>query len=282
MMKKRIYNKFDKKLIPSLPKAVFEGRIHVVLSRSQAERAVDYLLTQPILGLDTETRPAFSRGTFYKVALLQVATRDVCFLFRLNVIGMTPAIVRLLEDTSVPKIGLSWHDDLNGLHKIGRFTPGLFIDIQDHVRELGIEDLSLQKLFANLFGKQISKSQQLTNWENSHLTPEQARYASTDAWATLLIYEDLLAHEQLAPDEVIALKREEKERQIEHQQEIQDQRLREQGIEPPPHLTLEEREERQAAKRREARKRKRHRQAANKKKTASCINARSKQQKPNL
>ena len=54
-----------------------------------------------------------------------------------------------------------------------------------------------------------------------------------------------------------ALQREEKERQIEHQQQIQDQRLREQGIEPPPHLTLEEREERQAAKRREARKRKR-------------------------
>jgi hypothetical protein len=49
---------------------------------------------------------------------------------------------------------------------------------------------------------------------------------------------------------------------IEHQQEVQDQRLREQGIEPPPHLTLEEREARQAAKRREARKRKRHNQSA--------------------
>ena len=49
----------------------------------------------------------------------------------------------------------------------------------------------------------------------------------------------------------------------------QDQRLREQGIEPPPHLTLEEREERQAAKRREARKRKRHRKTANKKNSSS-------------
>ena len=191
MMKKRIYNKFDKKLIPSLPKAVFEGRIHVVLSRSQAEKAVDYLLTQPILGLDTETRPTFSRGTVYKVALLQVATRDVCFLFRLNVIGMTPAIIRLLEDTTVPKIGLSWHDDLNGLHKIGRFTPGLFIDIQDHVRELGIEDLSLQKLFANLFGQQISKSQQLTNWERDVLNEKQKLYAATDAWACIMLYDEL-------------------------------------------------------------------------------------------
>ena len=90
------------------------------------------------------------------------------------------------------------------------------------------------------------------------MTPEQARYASTDAWATLLIYEDLLAHEPLSMEEVVALKRGEKERMIEHQQEIQDQRLREQGIEPPPHMTLEEREAHQAEKRREARKRKRH------------------------
>ena len=52
---------------------------------------------------------------------------------------------------------------------------------------------------------------------------------------------------------------------IEHQQEIQDQRLREQGIEPPPHMTPEERKEHQAQKKREARKRKRQRQATRKK-----------------
>ena len=111
----------------------------------------------------------------------------------------------------------------------------------------------------------ISKSQQLTNWENSHLTPEQARYASTDAWATLLIYEDLLKHERLTPEEVSELQREEKERMIEHQQEVQDQRLREQGVEPPPHLSAEEREAHQRERRREARKRKRQRQTAKKK-----------------
>ena len=191
MMKKRIYNKFDKKLIPTLPKAVFEGRIHVVISRSQADKAVNYLLAQPILGVDTETRPTFSRGTNYKVALLQVSTYDTCFLFRLNIIGMTPAIVRLLEDTTVPKIGLSWHDDLNSLRKIGRFTPGFFVDIQKHVNEIGIEDLSLQKLYANLFGQKISKSQQLTNWERDVLDEKQKVYAATDAWACIMLYNEL-------------------------------------------------------------------------------------------
>jgi ribonuclease D len=156
-----------------------------------------------LLGLDTETRPSFQRGRQHQVALLQVAAEDICFLFRLNHIGMSPAIIRLLEDTTVTKVGLSWHDDLNGLHKIGRFTPGLFIDIQDHVRELGIEDLSLQKLFANLFGKQISKSQQLTNWERDILTDKQKAYAATDAWACIQLYEELERLRQTGDYELI-------------------------------------------------------------------------------
>ena len=191
MMKKQIYNKYDKTKIPTLPRAQFEGRIHVIISRAQADKAVNYLLKQPILGFDTETRPSFSKGTFHRVALLQVATYDVCFLFRLNIIGLTPAIIRLLEDTTVTKIGLSWHDDINGLHKLGNFETGHFIDIQNHVRDIGVEDLSLQKLYANLFGQQISKSQQLTNWERDVLTDKQKKYAATDAWACIQLYEEL-------------------------------------------------------------------------------------------
>lgn len=190
-MKKLIYNKYDKSKISTLPKAEFDGRIHVIISKEQAEKAVNFLLKQPILGLDTETRPSFSKGTFYRVALLQVATYDICFLFRLNIIGLTPAIVRLLEDTTVTKIGLSWHDDINGLHKMGHFETGTFIDIQDHVREIGVEDLSLQKLYANLFGQQISKAQRLTNWERDVLTDKQKTYAATDAWACIQLYEEL-------------------------------------------------------------------------------------------
>ena len=203
LMKKQIYNKFDKSRIASLPRVIYEGRIHVILSRAQAEKAVSYLLAQPILGLDTETRPSFSRGSTHKVALLQVATREACFLFRLNIIGLTPAIQRLLEDTTVPKIGLSWHDDLCSLRKLGQFTPGLFIDIQHHVRDIGIEDLSLQKLYANLFGQFISKNQQLTNWERDVLTDKQKQYAAIDAWACIQLYEELERLKQTGDYELI-------------------------------------------------------------------------------
>ena len=129
----------------------------------------------------------------------------ICFLFRLNIIGLTPAIVRLLEDTTVTKIGLSWHDDINGLHKMGHFETGTFIDIQDHVREIGVEDLSLQKLYANLFGQQISKAQRLTNWERDVLTDKQKTYAATDAWACIQLYEELERLKQTGEYELLKI-----------------------------------------------------------------------------
>jgi ribonuclease D len=179
-------------MISSLPVAEFEGRIIVILTPDETEKAVRYLLAQEILGLDTETRPSFKKGHQHKVALLQVATPDTCFLFRLNHTGLTPALVELLEDTMVTKVGLSWHDDLNSLHKLGDFKAGHFIDIQEYVRDVGIEDMSLQKLFANLFGRKISKRQQLSNWEADILNERQKRYAATDAWACILMYNELL------------------------------------------------------------------------------------------
>ena len=125
------------------------------------------------------------------MALLQVATRDTCFLVRLNRIGLTPSVKRLLEDKTVRKIGLSWHDDVHMLEARETFTPGLFIDLQDMVSLLGIQDLSLQKLYANIFGQKISKRQQLSNWEAPQLNDKQRQYAAIDAWACILLYEEM-------------------------------------------------------------------------------------------
>lgn len=191
-MKKTIYKKFNKAIIGTLPLIRFEGKIITVISESEASRAVDFLLSQPILGIDTETKPTFKRGVIHQVALLQVATHDLCFLFRLNYLGLSPSVVRLLMDRTVPKVGLSLHDDLNMLHKRGEFQAGSFIDLQNVVKEIGIEDMSLQKLYANLFGMRISKAQQLSNWQADVLSEKQKVYAATDAWACIVIYEELM------------------------------------------------------------------------------------------
>lgn len=190
-VKKNIYSKFDKSRIAALPRVLFGGKMVVVVSEYEADRAVSYLLSQPILGIDTETRPSFKKGSQYKVALLQVSSHDVCFLFRLNHTGITPSIKRLLEDKTVLKVGLSLHDDIMSLHKLAEFDPGLFLDLQKHVSEIGVKDLSLQKLYANLLGGKISKAQRLTNWEADVLTDSQKLYAATDAWACIMLYEEL-------------------------------------------------------------------------------------------
>ena len=200
---KVIYSKFDKKQISTLPLAKFKGKIVVVVSEHEAARAVDFLLSQPILGVDTETRPSFTKGSQHLVSLLQVATHDICFLFRLNYLGISAQIKRLIEDTTVPKIGLSWHDDILQLKRRGEFTPGYFVDLQKHVGEIGVEDLSLQKLFANFFGMRISKNQQLSNWEGDVLSEKQKVYAATDAWACIMLYEELMRLEASKDYELI-------------------------------------------------------------------------------
>ena len=188
---KTLFRSTPKQLLSTLPKVEFKGKIVVVHSLREVKAAVDYLKRQPIVGVDTETRPSFRRGLVYQVALLQVSTLDICFLFRLNMIGLPAELVELLESAEVKKIGLSLKDDLALLKRRAPFRPQGFLDLQDLGKTMGIEDMSLQKLYANVFGEKISKSAQLTNWENTVLTESQKMYAATDAFTTLRLYLEL-------------------------------------------------------------------------------------------
>lgn len=189
---KTLYSIYPKEQLQDLPVVSFNGRIEVVESESVADRAVKYLLTQPILGFDTETRPSFKKGHMNKVALLQVSSRDICFLFRLCHMGIPDCLIDLLTDKNIIKIGLSLKDDFMMLSKRRSFLPGTYVELQEMVAEYGIEDRSLQKIYANLFNEKISKSAQLSNWESDLLTEKQQLYAATDAWACIQIYEKLL------------------------------------------------------------------------------------------
>lgn len=188
---KTLYSKFNKRDIADLPKVLFEGRVILIQSVGEARRAADYLLTFPRVGIDTETRPNFHAGGMNPVSLLQVSTPDTCFLFRLNRIGLPQCLVQLLTDAGVQKVGLSLHDDWAQLRKRTDFNPVNYVELQDYVKSLGILDMSLQKLFANLFHQKISKTQRLTNWDASVLTEAQKRYAATDAWVCLLLFDEI-------------------------------------------------------------------------------------------
>ena len=183
-----------------LPLSMFEGKIHLVQSVEQITAAVDYLKKQPILGFDTETRPSFKKGQIHPVALLQLSTSDEAFLFRVNHIGISPGLVKVLSSPAILKIGAAIHDDIKVLQRIAPFKPNGFIDLQDMAKTYRIENLSLKKLAGIVMGIRISKSQRLTNWEATILTEQQQIYAATDAWIAHEIYVRL---SRLKPENVL-------------------------------------------------------------------------------
>lgn len=113
----------DKDELKELPKTVFPGRIYVIQSEAETEKAVAYLQSRPVIGIDSETRPSFTKGQSHKVALLQISSEECCFLFRLNMTGLTQPLVDLLENPAVIKVGLSLKDDFMMLHKTCTFHP---------------------------------------------------------------------------------------------------------------------------------------------------------------
>lgn len=177
--------------LAELPLSFFEGKIHLIEKVEQMTDAVNYLKKQTILGFDTETRPTFKKGQNHQVALLQLSTAEEAFLFRTNLIGLSPGLIKVLASPSILKIGVAIRDDIKILQRIAPFKPGGFIELQDLVKDFGIENFSLKKLAAIVTGVRISKTQRLTNWEAHVLTEQQQIYAATDAWIAYHIYNGL-------------------------------------------------------------------------------------------
>lgn len=187
--------KIEKSIINELPIESFSGNIHVIESDIMANEALAVLRKADLLGIDTETKPSFRKGRTNKVSLIQIATHTDCYLFRINKMGFSDELRDLLADNSLLKVGLSLKDDFSVLHRVGDFEPRNYVELQTLVRQYGIADMSLQKIYAIIFGKKISKSQRLSNWEAAELSVAQQYYAALDAWACLHIYEALQANQ---------------------------------------------------------------------------------------
>lgn len=179
--------------IDMLPLCQYDQEIVLIDKAEDIEAAVAEMSQQPALGFDTETRPAFTRGCNYKVALLQLSAEHKTWLIRLCKTGMTETLAHFLENKDIVKPGLAIRDDLRGLRKLRDFTPGGFIDMQSIAEAKGVEDLSLKKMAAHVLGVRVSKRQRLTNWEGETLTPGQLTYAATDSWVSLQLYKALSA-----------------------------------------------------------------------------------------
>ncbi len=180
-----------KEEIRLLPKKFFEGRVIVVDTFSAFKKFIPVLKEEKLWGFDTETRPAFKKGTFNKPALIQFANEAYAFLFRLNRIGLPKELSDIIGDPDILKIGVALHEDLKDLNIYRKIKPAGFTDLQKYGGQFGIESKGLEKLTAIVLGFRISKSQQVTDWERRVLSPSQITYAATDAWVCYRIYKEL-------------------------------------------------------------------------------------------
>ncbi len=187
------YEKIPKDVLNELPIRSFEGEIFFIDNEKDFNKVLPFLRDAEILGFDTETRPAFKKGITYNVALLQLATSDKAFLFKLDKLGLPNELVNILEDKNIAKAGVAIHDDLKALQKLRKFIPEAFVELQTFSDQFKIEDNGLKNLSGNLLGFRISKSAKLTDWSNDIYTEAQLKYAATDAWVSYEIYLKLLS-----------------------------------------------------------------------------------------
>lgn len=185
-------DQIEKSHLQQLPLIRFDGDIEVIEDIDDLEDVIHLLGQESILGFDTETKPTFNKGEYNHTALMQFATLEKAYLLRIHKIGIPNRIKKILENENILKIGISLRDDIKDLRKIRPFEPRGFIDLNGIAKELGITQIGIKSLTGIFLEKRVSKNQQTSNWENVELTYAQQRYAATDAWVCMKMYDSLL------------------------------------------------------------------------------------------
>ncbi|CAI5515735.1 unnamed protein product [Closterium sp. Naga37s-1] len=151
------------------------------------------------VGLDCEWKPTWGKGPENPCALLQLcANADVCYLFHLKFTGVPETLRALLKDASVVKTGVGVTEDGRKLRKdFGVEVNGL-VDCSPLAQEKAVvpdggQMVGLKTLTRLVLQKELAKPKrvQCSNWEGFPLTDAQLIYASTDAFVSLRIFQEL-------------------------------------------------------------------------------------------
>jgi ribonuclease D len=184
-------SEISKEEVADLDLIQFEGPIRIIDSLEEFQEEIFHIRKQGVLGFDTETRPSFKKGVVYPTSLIQLSTLDQAWLLRMSKIGYPKELLDLFTREDVLKVGLGLNDDIRRMRADFQFEPQGFLDLQQYVEAFRIEEKGLKKLSGIVLGRRISKSQQVSNWDAEVLTEAQIRYAATDAWICLMIYNRL-------------------------------------------------------------------------------------------
>ncbi len=182
--------------INELPLIAWEGEIRILETIEEMTAAVTELVSEIHLGFDTETRPTFKKGEYYPPALIQLATSECVYLFRICKTESFAPLLPILESPDILKTGVAIKDDVKELRAMDDFNPAGFVEIADITLKLGYENRGLRALAGLLLNGRISKAAQVSNWARAELDQKQLRYAATDAWISREIYRKAIAEQE--------------------------------------------------------------------------------------
>jgi ribonuclease D len=187
-LQNKIPRSISREDMAQLPIGRYEGRVRVVATEEELQEARSDLRQEAVVGLDTETRPAFRKGESHLPCLVQTATARAVYLFQLRRTEAFPVLAELLGDARIVKAGISLKDDLRALKQVFPFTEANMLDLGTVARRSGLGQTGVRNLAGILLGLRIPKGTKTSNWAARELSPAQIAYAATDAWACRELY----------------------------------------------------------------------------------------------
>ena len=186
----------SKEQIQELP--VFQNlpmqHIHLINSIEQCLVLEQELKSCALLGFDTESKPTFAKGEVSTGPhLIQLASQNKAYLFQIN-----PEILEFLkpvfENRDQVKVGFGLKNDAHLFRKKG-IELNSVIELSKCFSVFGFPNpMGLKNAMALLFQLNFPKSKKIStsNWARKILTPPQIQYAAADAYAPVLVFEELL------------------------------------------------------------------------------------------
>jgi len=167
------------------PYTIGNRTIEVINTCEQLQEAMNTILLAPFIGFDSEQKPTFKKGQADNgVCLIQLATKDKCYLIQTKQIKNLKPLINFLEDDKIIKIGTGLKGDNVALFRQFNLRLKSTIDLEDIFKKLSSKNqIGAKKAASIILNEKLQKSKNMSrsNWENEELTSGQIKYASEDA-----------------------------------------------------------------------------------------------------
>ncbi|WP_372403679.1 3'-5' exonuclease [Acinetobacter piscicola] len=195
----------SKEYIQSLPRFqnIALENIVVINTVQQCQNIEAELKIAAILGFDSESKPTFHKDDVQTGPhLIQLATFEKAYLFQVSD-EILNFLKPVFENKDQIKVGFGLKNDAHLFRKKGIELYSI-IELSKCFKSFGFNNpVGIKNAMALLFKVNFPKSKSVStsNWARKTLTTPQIEYAAADAYAAVLIFEELL-HLGLLPTSI--------------------------------------------------------------------------------